>query len=54
LELTTSDAREWTPGEFDLSSYLGQTVTVFVGAMNDGDGDTASIYVDDVELEVCP
>jgi len=54
LELTTSDAREWTPAEYDVSAYLGQTVTIFVGAINDRDGNTASIYVDDIELVVCP
>jgi hypothetical protein len=53
LELTTSDAREWTPAEYDVSAYLGQTVTIFVGAINDGDSNTASMYVDDVELLVC-
>ncbi len=54
LELTTSDAREWKQGEYDLTPYMGQKVTVFVGAMNDQDGNTASIFVDDVELEFCP
>lgn len=54
LELTTSDSREWTPGEYDLTDYLGQTVTIWIGAKNDGDDDTAAVYVDDVELAVCP
>jgi hypothetical protein len=54
LELTTSDAREWRQGEYDLTPYMGQRVTIFVGALNDSDGDAASIFVDDVELEFCP
>jgi len=54
LELTTSDAREWRQGEYDLTPYMGQTVTILVGAINDHDGDTASLYVDDVELLFCP
>jgi hypothetical protein len=54
LELTTSDAREWRQGEYDLSDFLGQTVTIIVGANNDGDGNLTRGYVDDVELEVCP
>jgi hypothetical protein len=53
LELTTSDAREWRSGEYSLTDYLGQTVTILIGARNDGDDDTAAVYVDDVELEVC-
>jgi bacillopeptidase F (M6 metalloprotease family) len=39
--------------QYDLSSYLGQTVTLYIGARNDGDGDTAALYVDDVVLEIC-
>jgi hypothetical protein len=54
LELATSDAREWRQGEYDLTPFMGQTVTIYVGAVNDGDGDTASLYVDDVELLFCP
>jgi hypothetical protein len=54
LELTTSDTRHWTLAEYDITAYLGKTVTIFVGVINDGDGNTASMYVDDVELAVCP
>jgi hypothetical protein len=48
-----SDARTWGVRQYDLSSYLGQTVTLYIGARNDGDGDTAALYVDDVVLEIC-
>lgn len=54
LDLTTSDERKWEWREYDVSAYLGQTVTLYIGARNDGDADTAAMYVDDVVLEVCP
>ena len=54
LDLTTTDERDWVPREYDLSAYLGQTVNLYIGAKNDGDGDTATLYVDDVVLEICP
>ncbi|MDY7080747.1 MAG: fibronectin type III domain-containing protein [Chloroflexota bacterium] len=49
-----SDARAWERREYDLSAYLGQVVTLYVGTRNDGDDDTAALYVDDVVLEICP
>ena len=49
-----SDARSWQQRQYDLSAFLGQTVTLYIGTLNDGDGDTAAMYVDDVSLEVCP
>jgi len=54
LDTWRSDARIWEQREYDLSAYLGQTVTLYVGTMNDGDDDTAALYVDEVVLEVCP
>lgn len=54
LELATSDAREWRQGEYDLTEYTGQTVTIYLGVQYDGDDQTPALYVDDVELEVCP
>jgi N-acetylmuramoyl-L-alanine amidase len=54
LDWTTSDARAWEQRAYDVSAYLGQTVTIYIGAKNDGDDDTAALYVDDVALEVCP
>ncbi|MDY6876336.1 MAG: N-acetylmuramoyl-L-alanine amidase [Chloroflexota bacterium] len=54
LEHWQSDARDWEPREYDLSAYLGQTVTIYIGTRNDGDDDTAALYVDGVGLEVCP
>jgi len=54
VDVTTSDRREWEQREYDVSAYLGQMVTLYIGAKNDGDADTAAMYVDDVVLEVCP
>jgi len=54
LEMWQSNGRAWEQRQYDLSAYLGQTVRLYVGARNDGDDDTAALYVDDVALEVCP
>ncbi|MBN1814384.1 MAG: fibronectin type III domain-containing protein [Anaerolineae bacterium] len=49
-----SDARAWEQRQYDLSAYIGQTVTIYIGTKNDGDGDTAALYVDDVAVQICP
>ncbi len=54
LDRWQSDAQTWEQWEYDLSEFLGQTVTLYVGTKNDGDDDTAALYVDDAVLEVCP
>jgi hypothetical protein len=54
LDAWQSDARAWEERVYDLDDYQGQMVTLYVGTMNDGDDDTAALYVDDVTLEVCP
>ena len=54
LETWQSDARVWQQRQYDLSAYIGQTMTIYVGTKNDGDDDTAALYVDDVALEICP
>ncbi|HDQ72827.1 MAG TPA: hypothetical protein ENN19_12135 [Chloroflexi bacterium] len=53
LKIWRSNERAWTPQEYDLSAYLGQRVTLYVGARNDGGEGSAMMYVDDVTLEVC-
>jgi hypothetical protein len=55
LDTAVSDSRAWEERSYDLSPYLGQTITLYVGAKNDGDedGHTAALYIDDVSLEVC-
>jgi hypothetical protein len=49
--------REQTPGwarvELDISSYLGQTITLRVGMRNDGRSAPMVMYVDDVSLLSC-
>lgn len=54
LEFLTSDAQEWQQAEYDVTDFLGQRITVIIGAINDGDGNLTRAYIDDVELEVCP
>ena len=54
LDFDPGDAPPWQEHVYDLSAYLGQTVTIYIGTRNDGEGDTATMYVDDVSLEVCP
>jgi hypothetical protein len=54
LDYWQSDARTWEQREYDLSAYLGRTVTLYVGTKNDGNDDTAALYADDVVLWVCP
>jgi hypothetical protein len=54
LDTWQSDGRAWEQRQYDLSPYIGQTVTVYVGTRNDGDDDTSALYVDDVALEICP
>jgi len=54
LDAWQSDGRAWEQREYDLSAYLGQTVSLYIGTKNDGDDDTTALYVDDVVLEVCP
>ncbi len=53
LSRQTGDARAWELRAIDLSSYAGQRVQLFIGARNDGDEDTAALYVDDVQVESC-
>ena len=52
VDLTTGDEREWEWREYDVSAYLGQTVTLYIGARNDGDADTAAMYVDEGKVAI--
>jgi hypothetical protein len=54
LDWTTTNQQTWVLREYDLSGRTGQTVTLFVGVVNDGDNDTAALYIDDVTLDVYP
>jgi hypothetical protein len=54
LDHWQSNAQDWELHQYDLSTYVGQRVTLYAGTVNDGDDDTSALYVDDVTLEVCP
>ncbi len=41
----------WVERQVDLSPYAGQRVTLYIGVKNDGDEQTAAVYVDDVRLQ---
>ncbi len=53
LSTHTTDDRTWQTREFDLSAYAGQSISLFIGARNDGDDDTAALYLDNVQVEIC-
>jgi hypothetical protein len=44
----------WYNRLLDLLPYAGQTVQLQFGTYNDGWGGPASMYIDDVSLQVCP
>ncbi len=47
---TLQNARTWLFFEADLSAYAGQTITVYLGTVNDGVGGVSRTYFDDVEV----
>ena len=47
---TLQNTQTWTLFTADLSAYAGQTVTIYLGTMNDGYGGVTQTYFDDVEL----
>jgi hypothetical protein len=50
-----SDTRAWTPYEFNLQNYAGQTtIRLYFGVYNNGSGGVTVMYMDDVSLQVCP
>ena len=50
---TRQDAGGWQQYIFDLSHYIGETVVVLVGALNDGFGGVTGLYLDDASLLAC-
>jgi hypothetical protein len=49
------DDRAWVQyGSYDLSTYAGQTMRLYFGVVNDGDGAPTGMYVDEATLVVCP
>ncbi len=53
LSTATSDARVWEVRSLDLTAFAGQEVKLYLGVKNDGDDDTAALYVDEVWVQVC-
>jgi hypothetical protein len=47
---TLSNAQAWTPVTFDVSPWIGQSINLYFGVWNDGDGLQTSMYVDDVSV----
>jgi hypothetical protein len=43
----------WMSCSFDLDEFLDQSVNLYFGVRNDGDGGKTAMYVDDVVLEIC-
>jgi hypothetical protein len=43
---------QWIQQQYDLSPYVGQRITLYIGVKNDGDDLTAAMYVDDVSVDV--
>ncbi len=50
---TLSNASQWLEATFDLSAYRGRTVQLRFGTYNDGNGQRAAMWVDDVSLTHC-
>ena len=48
-----SDDQDWVFHEHDMLRYAGQTVKLYFGVMNNGQGGITAMYVDDVSLELC-
>ncbi len=44
----------WTHTELDLSAYRGQTITLYLGVYNDGDGALTRVGLDDVTIAARP
>jgi hypothetical protein len=50
----TSNSGTWTRHEASLLGYPVETIKLYFGVFNDGEGGVTGMYVDDVSLEVCP
>ncbi len=48
------NAQQWEAMSFDLSTYGGQSVMLYIGVKNDGDNATSAIYIDDITVSQCP
>ena len=50
---TRRNDRAWLHASLDLTAYRGRTLQITFGTLNDGDGRSAAMYVDDVSLTTC-
>jgi hypothetical protein len=48
-----SNEQYWVWHQFGLLRYAGRSIKVQFGTYNDGWGGISSMYVDDVDLEIC-
>ncbi|MCZ7573157.1 MAG: peptidoglycan recognition protein family protein [Ardenticatenaceae bacterium] len=51
--LATTDSGDWRLAHYDLRDLIGRRVFIYVGVKNDGQGDSARLYLDDASLLVC-
>lgn len=48
-----SNAQAWTELAFDVSEFMGDTITLYINVRNDAQNGITAMYVDDVQLAVC-
>ncbi len=53
LRLAASDARDWRPATFDLTSYRGQTLTLRFTVLNNSPPGITADWLDDISLTAC-
>ena len=49
----TANQQAWEHKTYDLSQFLGQTIFLYFGVVNDGDNAPTYMFIDDVALELC-
>lgn len=53
LVVSRLNEKSWKQESHDLTSFAGQTIVIYFGSNNNGQGGVTGMYVDDVSLEVC-
>lgn len=48
-----SNQQTWEHKTYDLNQFLGQTIFLYFGVVNDGDNAPTYMFIDDVALELC-
>ncbi len=48
-----ADTNGWQPVSFDLTPFAGRRVLIFLGTYNNGSGSKASMYVDEIQVDLC-